>query len=96
MHAPSAKWSRGRGARRQISSIKEWTTAYRASAGLDSWADAHRVTIVGNWNDPAGESGISRQIEGDRMVKARKSVGKAGEDYRHPTSDLPLRPEIGT
>ena len=31
------------------------------------------------------------------MAKARKrAAGKAGEDYRHPTSDLPLRPEVGT
>ena len=30
------------------------------------------------------------------MAKKRKSAGKAGEDYRHLTSDLPLRPEIGT
>ena len=30
------------------------------------------------------------------MAKARKSQGMAGEDYRHPTSDLPLRPEIST
>ena len=39
--------------------------------------------------------GISLQIEGDKMAKKRKSVGKAGEDYRHLASDLPLRPEIG-
>ena len=31
------------------------------------------------------------------MAKARKrAAGKAGEDYRHLTSDLPLRPEVGT
>ena len=30
------------------------------------------------------------------MAKPQKSAGKTGEDYRHLTSDLPLRPEIGT
>jgi adenine-specific DNA-methyltransferase len=30
------------------------------------------------------------------MAKRPKSVGKASEDYRHLTSDLPLRPEVGT
>ena len=30
------------------------------------------------------------------MAKKRKSASKAGEDYRHLTSDLPLRPEIST
>ncbi len=34
---------------------KERTTAYRASAGPDSWADANCATIVGDWEEPSGE-----------------------------------------
>ena len=30
------------------------------------------------------------------MAKGKSTGGKAEADYRHPTSDLPLRPEVGT
>ncbi len=35
---------------------QERTTAYRASAGPNSRSDAHCVTIVGDWEEPSGES----------------------------------------
>ncbi len=39
---------------------QERTTAYRARAGPDSRPDAHCATIVGNWEEPSGESRLNR------------------------------------
>jgi hypothetical protein len=35
---------------------KERTAAYRDSSGPNSRSDAHYATIVGNWEEPSGES----------------------------------------
>ena len=35
---------------------QERTTAYRDSSGPDSRSDAHCATVVGNWEEPSGES----------------------------------------
>ena len=52
---------------------KERTTAYRASAGPDSWADAHCATIVANWEEPSGESRLKTSSNG---IHARVSQDK--------------------
>ncbi len=33
-----------------------WTTAYRVSSGPNSRSDAHCDTILGDWDEPSGES----------------------------------------
>ncbi len=38
---------------------QERTTAYRDSSGPDSRSDAHRATIVGDWEEPSGESRLN-------------------------------------
>ncbi len=38
---------------------QERTTAYRDSAGQNSWSDAHCATIVGDWEEPSGEFRIT-------------------------------------
>ena len=35
---------------------QERTTAYRDSSGPDSQLDAHCATVVGDWEEPSGES----------------------------------------
>ncbi len=35
---------------------QERTTAYRDSSGPDSLSDAHYATIIGDWEEPSGES----------------------------------------
>ena len=45
---------------------QERTTAYRASAGPDSWSAAYCATIVGDWEEPSGES----RIQGSRLRSA--------------------------
>ncbi len=41
---------------RQISPIKGQIVIYRPSIGPDSRSDAHFATIVGDWEEPSGES----------------------------------------
>ena len=40
---------------------QERTTAYRDSSGLESRSDALCTTIVGDWEDPSGESRLEPQ-----------------------------------
>ncbi len=48
---------------------KERTTTYRASSGPDSRSDAHCATIVGNWEEPSGESRL-KYFQGKRRIPA--------------------------
>ncbi len=41
---------------------RERTTAYRDSSGPDSRSDAHCATIVGDWEEPSGESRLNLDI----------------------------------
>ena len=45
---------------------QERTTAYRDSSGPDSRSDAHCATIVGDWEEPSGESRLEPQ---ERTIK---------------------------
>jgi len=40
---------------------QERTTAYRDSSGSESRSDAHCATIVGDWEEPSGESRLEPQ-----------------------------------
>ena len=56
-----AKWSRGKmvtgpGFSSPNPPDQERTTAYRDSSGPDSRSDAHCATLVGDWEEPSGES----------------------------------------
>ena len=48
----------GRGFSSPNQSDQERTTAYRDSSGPNSRSDAHCVTIVGDWEEPSGDSGL--------------------------------------
>jgi len=45
-----------------IQPVQERTTAYRDSSGPKSCSDAHRATIVGNWEEPSGESRFKQSL----------------------------------
>ncbi len=48
---------------------QERTTAYRDSSGPESRSDAHCAIIVGDWEDPSGETRLEPQEGGIKNVR---------------------------
>jgi len=63
---------------------QEWTTAYRDSSGPDSRSDAHCASIVGDWEEPSGESRFSylTEVRYDDFEAYRNHLIAADESRR--------------
>ena len=52
------------------------TTAYRESSELNLWSDAHRITIIGNWEERLGNPGLTslNVVSLERAAKTRAQM----------------------
>ena len=86
-HPHRAKWSRGPGFSSPNQPDQERATAYRDSSGPDSRSDAHCATIVGDREEPTGESRLRRRARKAWRRIAAPGIRRSGKEIHEEKND---------